>query len=125
MQRPLTSNTQTERTSMASAMQRIASETLKAGLPGYDLFDRIIDIFLTRERIRVIVSSPDYQEADVLWGFFKWTKGSRREILIEGGPKFCEAALKDIELHSKAVEILTKHLRPGVPWHRRLFGAGE
>jgi hypothetical protein len=97
----------TEAALVVNAIQRIASDTLKGGLPGYDLFDRIIE------------------EIDVLWGCIKWTKGSRSEILIEGGPRFCQAALRNIEEHSKAVEIVTKHLRPQLPWHRRLFGAGE
>lgn len=51
---------------MVDALQRIASDTLKSGLPGYDLFDRIVDKFAMRERIRAIVSSPEYQEIDVL-----------------------------------------------------------
>lgn len=110
---------------MASAIQRIASDTLKGGLPGYDLFDRIIDKFASRERIRAIVSSPDYQEINLLWGCITWTKGSRREILIEGGPRFCQAALQDIEKHAKGVEVIASHVRPRVPWHRRLLGTGE
>ena len=114
----------TEVTPVVSAIQRIASDTLKGGLPGFDFFDRIIDKFASRERIRVIVSCPDYLEIELLWGLGKITKGSREEFLIEGGPRFCQAALRDLEEHSKAVEILTKHLRPQLPWHRRLFGAG-
>ena len=110
---------------MVNAIQRIASDTLKSGLPGYDLLDRIIDKFATRERIRAIVSSPDYLEIELLWGLGKITKGSRKEFLIEGGPRFCQAALRGLEEHSKAVEILTKQFRPQLPWHRRLFGIGE
>lgn len=114
-----------EATLVGNAIQRIASDTLKAGLPGYDLLDRIIDKFASRERIRAIVSSPDYQEINLLWGFFNWTKGSRTEILIEGGPRFCQAALKALEKHAKGIEIITPHLRPHVPWQRRLFGSCE
>jgi hypothetical protein len=112
-------------TLVTNAIQRIASGALKEGLPGYDFFDRIIDKFATRERIKVIVSSPNYLEIEILWGLGKITKGSRQEFLIEGGPRFCQAALRGLEKHSKAVEILTKQFRPQLPWHRRLFGIGE
>jgi hypothetical protein len=107
------------------AIQHITSKALKSTLPGFNLFDKIFDSFATREKIRVIVSSPDFQELTLLFGALTWTKGSRRELLIEGGPRFCEAALRDIEKHSKGIEVITHHLRPQVPWYRRLLGTGQ
>jgi hypothetical protein len=103
-------------------IHRITSDAVGVGLAGYGLIDRVIDKFAARERIRVIVSSSDFQEFTLLWGGVSWTKGSRREILIEGGPRFCQAALRDLEANSKGVEVITAHLHPPIPWHRRLFG---
>jgi hypothetical protein len=104
------------------AIHRITSDALNIGFDGYGFIDRVIDKFAARERIRVIVSSPDYQEFTLLWGGVSWTKGSRREILIEGGPRSCQAALRDLEANAKGVEVITAHLQPPIPWHRRLFG---
>jgi hypothetical protein len=109
---------------MEKLIECITANTLTSKLPGYDLFDKIIDAFATREKIKVIVSSPDYQELSFLWDIVKWTKGSKRELLIEGGPRFCQAALRAVEEHARGVEVLTAPLRQTVPWHRRLFGVG-
>lgn len=110
---------------MKEAIEHITTKALKSGLPGYDLFDRLIDALATREKIRAIVSSPDYQELNLLWGCLTWTKGSRREVLIEGGPRFCQSALRALEEHAGGIEVITPHLRPQMPWHRRLFGRRE
>jgi hypothetical protein len=69
---------------------------LWAQLPGYSLVDRLIDVVETRQKIKVIVTSPDYWELEILWGVIKFSKGSKREFLIEGGPGLCEAALRSL-----------------------------
>jgi hypothetical protein len=108
---------------MKKLIERITSNTITSNFPGYNLLDKIVDAFATREKIRVIVSSPDYQELSILWDLIKWTNGSKRELLIEGGPRFCQAALRAIEEHANGVEVLTAPLRQTVPWHRRLLGS--
>ncbi len=110
---------------MEKIIQHVTAKGLSSTLAGFNLFDRILDRFATRERIRVIVSSPDFRELTLFFGLVTWTKGARRELLIEGGPRFCEAALRDIEKHGTGIEIVTAHLRPQVPWYRQLLGGGE
>jgi hypothetical protein len=92
-------------------MKRIASGRLAglwADLPGYDLFDRLIDIVKMRQRIRLIVTSEGYWEVRILWGVIEFTKGSKQDFLIEGGPGFCEAALRSLEGSKRIVKVVSR-----------------
>jgi hypothetical protein len=89
-------------------------------LPGYDLLDKIVDAFASRESIRVISSSEDFLEVKLLWGAFTVTKGERQEIHIEGGPRFCQHALQAISKNRKGIEVISRHIqKPAL--HRRLL----
>ena len=79
-----------------------------AEIPGYQLIERIIDVFATRERWRVIVTSEDYCEVRFLWGAIEFSKGAKREFLIEGGPGFCNAVLRNLEGSQRASKIISK-----------------
>lgn len=81
---------------------------LWANLPGYDLADRLIDIFASRQRLRLIVTSDDYYEVRLIWGLVEFTKGSKHEFLIEGGPGFCEAALHSLEGSKRTVKVISR-----------------
>jgi hypothetical protein len=81
---------------------------LWANLPGYDLLDRFVDAFAARQRVRVIVASDGYCELRVLWGLIEFAKGSKQEFLIEGGPGFCEAALRSLEGSQRTVKVVSR-----------------
>ena len=85
---------------MEKLIERITGNTPASKLSGYGLLDKIVDAFATREKIRVIVSSPNYQELNILWGLITYNKGSKSEMLIEGGPRYCQAALRGRSDHS-------------------------
>src|SRR5258707_9339286 len=50
---------------------------LWANLPGYDLFERLLDVFASRQKVRLIVTSEGYCELKILWGAIEFTKGSK------------------------------------------------
>lgn len=88
--------------------------------PGYDLVDKIIDAFASRESIRVISSSESFWEIKLLWGALTVTNGERQEIHIEGGPRFCRHALEAISKNRKGIEVISRHIqKPAL--HRRLL----
>jgi hypothetical protein len=89
------------------------SNLLLASIPGYDLADKLLDIFKERQRIRLIVTSPDYCELRICWGLVEFTKGSKREFLIEGGPGLCEAAVRFLEGSKRTVNIISRSIGTG------------
>jgi len=96
---------------MKEAITRIGAgrlASLWADLPGYSLIERLFDIFESRQRIRLIVTSEGYYELRILWGAIEFTKGSKQEFLIEGGPGFCEAALRSLEGSKRTVKVVSK-----------------
>lgn len=86
---------------------------LFANIPGYNLAERLVDIFEKRQRIRLIVTSDDYLELRICWGLVEFTKGSKREFLIEGGPGLCDAALKSLEGSRRTVNIVSRTIGSG------------
>ena len=86
---------------------------LFANIPGYSLAERLIDIFEKRQRIRLIVTSDDYCELRLCWGLLEFTKGSKREFLIDGGPGLCEAAMKFLGGPKRTVNIIDRTIGPG------------
>jgi hypothetical protein len=74
--------------------------------PGYTLIERVIDIFEKRQRIRLIVTSDNYFELRICWGLVEFTKGSKREFIIEGGPGLCNSAMSSLEGAGKTVKII-------------------
>ena len=85
---------------------RLAS--LFADIPGYSLAERLVDIFEKRQRIRLIVTSDNYWELRIAWGLLEFTRGSKREFLIEGGPGLCDAALRSLEGSQQTVKIVSR-----------------
>jgi hypothetical protein len=83
---------------------------LWANLPGYDLVERFIDVFATRQRMRLVITSDDFCELRILWGAVEFTKGAKKEFLIEGGPGFCEATLKSLEGSKRTVKVVERSL---------------
>lgn len=81
---------------------------LFADIPGYGFAERILDIFEKRERIRLIVTSDNYCELRICWGLIEFTKGSKQEFLIEGGPGLCGAALRSMEKSRKTVNVISR-----------------
>jgi hypothetical protein len=86
---------------------------LFANIPGYSLAERLVDIFEKRQRIRLIVTSDDYMELRICWGLIEFTKGSKREFLIEGGPGLCDAALRSLEGSKRTVNIISRNIGAG------------
>jgi hypothetical protein len=86
---------------------------LFANIPGYSLAERLVDIFEKRQRIRLIVTSDDYLELRICWGLVEFTKGSKREFLIEGGPGLCDAAMKTLEGSRRTVNIVSRTIGNG------------
>ena len=86
---------------------------LFANIPGYSVAERLIDIFETRQRIRLIVTSDDYCELRLCWGLLEFTKGSKREFLIDGGPGLCEAAMKFLGGPKRTVNIIDRTIGAG------------
>jgi hypothetical protein len=81
---------------------------LWTNLPGYDLLERFIDVFATRQRLRLVVTSDNYCEVRIAWGLFEFAKGSKQEFLIEGGPGFCEAVLRSLEGSKRTVKVVSR-----------------
>lgn len=81
---------------------------LFANVPGYGLAERLVDVFEKRQRIRLIVTSDDYWELRICWGLVEFTKGSKREFLIEGGPGLCDAALRSLEGSRRTVKVVSR-----------------
>ena len=79
---------------------------LFANIPGYTLAERIVDISEKRQRIRLIVTSDNYFELRVCWGLIEFTKGPKREFIIEGGPGLCDAAMRSLEGAGRTVKII-------------------
>jgi hypothetical protein len=95
---------------MANTITRIGASrwaALWANIPNYDFADRILDVFKTRQRIRLIVTSDRYWELRILWGLIDFTKGSKREFLIEGGPGLCDAAMRSLEGSKRVVKVVS------------------
>lgn len=95
---------------MADTITRIGASRwagLWANVPNYDRADRILDIFKSRQRIRLIVTSEEYLELRILWGLVDFTKGLKREFLIEGGPGLCDAAMRSLEGSKRVVKVVT------------------
>lgn len=93
-----------------SAIERLGAgrfSGLFANIPGYTLAERLLDIFEKRQRIRLIVTSDDYVEVRVLWGLVEFTKGSKREFLIEGGPNLCEATMKSLGGSKRTLKVIS------------------
>jgi hypothetical protein len=86
---------------------------LFANIPGYSLAERLVDIFEKRQRVRLIVTSDDYVEVRILWGAFEFTKGSKREFLIEGGPNLCEATMKSLGGSKRTVNVVSRAIGDG------------
>jgi len=84
-----------------------------AAIPGYSLAERLVDIFEQRQRIRLIVTSDDYCELRLCWGFLEFTKGAKREFLIEGGPGLCDAALRSLEGSKRTVQVVSRAIGDG------------
>ena len=84
---------------------------LFSAIPGYTLAERLVDIFEKRQRIRLIVTSDNYAELRICWGLFEFTKGSKREFIIEGGPGLCEAAVRLLEGSKGTLKIVEGTLR--------------
>jgi hypothetical protein len=84
--------------------------SLWANLPSYSFVDRLFDVFAARQRIRLIVAGKDHMEFRILWGVFEFSKGSKQEFVIEGGPGFCEAALRSLEDSKAIVTIISRQL---------------
>jgi hypothetical protein len=96
---------------MKGEVARIGASRLAglwADIPGYSLLERLIDVFETRQRISLIVTSDGYWELRILWGAIEFTKGSKQEFLIEGGPGFCEAALRSLEGSKRTVKVVSR-----------------
>jgi hypothetical protein len=86
---------------------------LFANIPGYSLAERLVDIFEKRQRIRLIVTSDNHCELRICWGLVEFTKGSKREFLIEGGPGLCDAALRSLEGSKRSVQIVSRAIGNG------------
>jgi hypothetical protein len=81
---------------------------LWANVPGYSLVERLIDLVTARQRIRIVVTSDGYCEVRLLWGAVEFSKGFKREFLIEGGPGFCERALLSLERSKSTVQVVSR-----------------
>ena len=88
---------------------------LFANIPGYSLAERLVDIFEKRQRVRLIVTSDDYFELRICWGLVEFTKGSKREFLIEGGPNLCEATMKSLGGSRRTVNVVSRAIGDGSP----------
>ena len=88
---------------------------LFANIPGYTLAERLVDIFEKRQRVRLIVTSDDYFELRICWGLVEFTKGSKREFLIEGGPNLCEATMKSLGGSRRTVNVVSRAIGDGSP----------
>ena len=86
---------------------------LFANIPGYTLAERLVDIFEKRQRVRLIVTSDDYVEVKLFWGEFEFTKGSKREFLIEGGPNLCEATMKSLGGSKRTLNVVSRAIGDG------------
>jgi hypothetical protein len=81
---------------------------LWANIPDYSLIDRVLDVFRTRQRIRLVVTSDNHCELRILWGAIDFSKGSKREFLIEGGPGLCDAAMRSLEGSKRTVTLVSR-----------------
>ena len=96
---------------MEQAIKQFKSSRLSglwANVPGCTLVERLIDVVAARQRLRLIVTSDGYFEIRILWGVIELNKGARQEFLIEGGPGFCEAALRSLEGSKKTVRVISR-----------------
>jgi hypothetical protein len=96
---------------VATSTTRIAAGRLTglvANVPDYSVVHRVLDVFRTRQRIRLIVTSDDHWEVRILWGLIEFSKGSKREFLIEGGPGLCDAALRSLEGSKRTVKLVDR-----------------
>lgn len=76
--------------------------------PGYSLVDRLSDVVSKRQRLRLIVTSPDYCELRLFWGALTFEKGSKREFLIEGGPGLCDAVMRSLGGPDKMLNVVSQ-----------------
>ncbi len=96
---------------MKEEMTQIKASRLSglwANIPGYSLFERLVDVVAARQRVRLIVTSDGYFEVRILWGAVEFSKGAKQEFLIEGGPGFCEAALLSLEGSKRTVKVVSR-----------------
>ena len=91
---------------------------LFANYPGYGLAERLMDVLSRRQRIRLIVTSGDYVELRLLWGLIEFTKGEKREFLIDGGPGLCDTVIRQLE-ESKTLRVVSHTLEGGERPKRR------
>lgn len=83
-------------------------ETIKKGSIAYGFLNKLFDLLSKKERIKVIFTSPDFKEIDILWGLFHFQKGEKKEFIIEGSKGFCEAVLKNLEQGGGKLENLRR-----------------
>ena len=84
---------------------KITPATFSKGSLGYSVLSKLLDTVRQKERLRVVWTSPDYKEVDILWGAFHFEAGEKREFIIEGGPAFCEAVMTNLRDSGGQLEV--------------------
>ena len=90
---------------------------LWANMPGYDLAERVIDVFGSREKIQVIVTDANYFRLSLFGRLFEVERGSKREFLIEGGKNFCDAAIRALESSKGTAKMMVRQMDARRPWN--------
>ncbi|PKN28133.1 MAG: hypothetical protein CVU65_00195 [Deltaproteobacteria bacterium HGW-Deltaproteobacteria-22] len=70
------------------------------------MLSKFKDLLQAKQRHRIVVTTPDYYQIEILWGLFSLEKGEKREFLIEGGPEFCAAVLQSLRSDAKILKLL-------------------
>ncbi len=84
----------------------ISPKSIPSGTIAYNILSKFKDLLHEKQRHRVVITSPDYSQIEILWGLFRMEKGEKREFIIEGGPEFCEAVLQSLRSDAKILRFL-------------------
>lgn len=68
---------------------------------GLSVFKRVwfalLNLIGQKNEYRVIVTSKDYMEIEILWGVLRFEKGEKREFVIRGTEAFFKAFLNTVK----------------------------
>lgn len=69
----------------------------------------LLNLIGKKNDFRIIVTSPDYMEVEILWGAFRFEKGEKREFVVRGTDNYINAIISSLEMKNlNAKTVLSK-----------------
>lgn len=51
----------------------------------------LLNVIGEKHEFRIICTSPDYKEVNILWGLYRWEEGEKKEFVIRGTESYIQS----------------------------------